>query len=125
MSEQAEKDFKQSSIIFALWIGVLLAPFAFLLNLEISYALVPWACSTGQLFWPHVASCGSLLLALLGAFTAWRNWQKTGREWQSETGSARARSRFMAILGLLMSGLFSLVILAQWIANFIIDPCQL
>jgi hypothetical protein len=30
----------------------------------------------------------------------------------------------MAITGLLMSGLFSLIILAQWVADFIIGPCQ-
>jgi hypothetical protein len=125
VSERAEKEFKRSSTIFALWIGFLLPPFAFLLNLQVSYMLVPWACSTRQLFWLHVASCGSLLLALLGAFTAWRNWQKSGRQMQAEAGSPTARSRFMAIVGLLEGGLFSLVILAQWIANFIIDPCQL
>jgi hypothetical protein len=105
--------------------GFLLAPFAFLLNLQISYMLVPWACSSGQIFWLHIAAFGSLLLAALGALTAWRNWQKAGREWQSEGGNATARSRFMGIVGLLMSGLFSLIILAQWIANLIIDPCQL
>ena len=124
MSERAEKDSKQSGVLFALWVGVLLAPFAFLLNLQISYMLVPWACKTDQPFWLHVASFGSLLLALLGALTAWRNWQKAGRELQSKGGGPVARSRFLAILGLLMSGMFSLVILAQWAADFIIDPCQ-
>ncbi|HJQ70616.1 MAG TPA: hypothetical protein VKA70_16685 [Blastocatellia bacterium] len=124
MSERAENEFRRSGVLLALWAGVLLAPFAFLLNLQISYALVPWACSAGQPFWLHVASCGSLLLSLLGLFTAWRNWQKAGRESKVEGGDPRARSRFMAMLGLLMSGLFSLVILAQWIADFIIDPCQ-
>jgi hypothetical protein len=124
VSESAEGEFKQPGSIFTLWAGFLIAPFAFLLNLQISYMLVPLACSTGQVFWLHVASAGALVLALLGAFIALRNWQRTGRGWQSEGGSAAARSRFMAITGLLMSGLFSLVILAQWIADFIIDPCQ-
>ena len=124
MSERAEKDFKQPGVLFALWVGVLLGPFAFLLNLQISYMLVPWACSTGQLMWLHVASCGTLLLSLLSLFTAWRNLQKAGREQQSKGGNPTARGRFMAILGLLMGGLFSLIILAQWVADFIIDPCQ-
>lgn len=125
MSGLAEKEFKRSSVLFALWMGVLLAPFSFLLNLQVSYALVPWACSAGHPFWLHLASAGTFLLAMLGAFTAWRNWQKTGRESQSEGGTPLARSRFMAIIGLMMSALFSLIILAQWIADFILDPCQL
>jgi hypothetical protein len=125
VSGPAEKEFKRSSVLFALWMGVLLAPFSFLLNLQISYALVPWACAAGHIFWLHLASAGTFLLAMLGAFTAWRSWQKTGRELQSEGGNPVARSRFMAITGLMMSALFSLVILAQWIANFILDPCLL
>jgi hypothetical protein len=125
VSESAEAGFKQPGSIFALWAGFLIAPFAFLLNLQASYMLVPWACSTGRSFWLHAASAGTLLFALLGAFIALRNWQKAGRGWRSEGGSAAARSRFMAIMGLMMSGLFSLIILAQWIADFIIDPCQM
>ena len=124
MGEAAEKDFKQAGRIFALWMGMLVAPFAFLLNLQISYMLVPLVCANGHIIWLHVAACGSLLLAALGMLIAWRNWQKTGREWASEAGNVTARSRFMAVVGLLMSGLFCLAILAQWIASFIIGPCQ-
>lgn len=124
MSGRPEKEFERAGGIFALWAGLLAAPLAFLLNLQISYMLVPWACSTGHTSWLHVASFGSLLLALLGAFIAWRNWQKSGRGWRSEGGGAVARSRFMAVVGLMNGGLFSLIILAQWAANFIIGPCQ-
>jgi hypothetical protein len=124
MSERPEKEFERAGGIFALWAGFLVAPLAFLLNLQISYMLAPWACSTGHTSWLHVASFGSLLLALLGAFIAWRSWQKAGRGWRSDGGSAVARGRFMAIVGLMNGGLFSLIILAQWAADFIIGPCQ-
>ena len=125
MSERAEEEFNRAGSIFALWTGVLLAPFAFLSNLQISYMLVLWACASGQVLWLHVVSALWLLVALFGAFIAWRNWGRAGREWRSEGGSSVARSRFMAIVGLLMSVLFGLIILAQWIADFIIDPCQM
>jgi small-conductance mechanosensitive channel len=124
MSEEAEKEFKQAGGLFALWSGLLIAPFAFLLNLQVSYMLVPFTCATGRVFWLHVAAGGSLMLAVLGLFIAWRNWRKTGREWHSEAESIMARSRFLSVMGLLMSALFCLAILAQWIANFIIGPCQ-
>jgi len=124
VSEEAEKDFKHAGGIFALWSGLLVAPFAFLLNLQVSYMLVPFVCATGRIVWLHLAACCSLILGAFGMFISWRNWQKSGREWQSEAGSITARSRFMAVMGLLMSILFCIAILAQWIANFIIGPCQ-
>ena len=124
MSERSEKDFKRAGGVVSSWAGLLIAPFAFLLNLQVSYMLVPFVCATGRVFCLHIAAGGSLLLAALGLFISWRNWQKAGREWHSEAGSVTARSRFMAVMGLLMSALFCLAILAQWIANFIIGPCQ-
>jgi hypothetical protein len=124
VNEETEKDFRQAGGIFALWLGLLIAPFAFLVNLQISYTLVPFVCATGHVFWLHIAASGSLMLAALGLFISWRNWQKAGREWKSEAGSITARSRFLSVLGLLMSVLFCIAILAQWIADFIIDPCQ-
>jgi hypothetical protein len=124
VSEEAEKDFKQAGGIFALWSGLLIAPFAFLLNLQVSYMLVPFVCATGRGLWLHIAAGGSLILAALGLLISWRNWKKAGREWQSAAGSITARSRFLSVMGLLMSGIFCLAILAQWIANFIIGPCQ-
>jgi hypothetical protein len=124
VSEEAEKVFKQAGGIFALWSGLLIAPFAFLLNLQVSYMLVPFVCATGRGLWLHIAAGSSLILAALSLLISWRNWQKAGRKWQSEAGSIAARSRFMAVMGLLMSAIFCLAILAQWIANFIIGPCQ-
>lgn len=125
MGELAEKEFNRPGGIFLTWMGVLVGPFAFLLNLQLSYMLVPWACVSGQVFWLHVAAGASLLLALLGLSLAWRAHRKSRDGRQGEGGSAAARSHFMATLGLLMSSLFALIILAQWTANFIIGPCQL
>jgi hypothetical protein len=34
------------------------------------------------------------------------------------------RSRFTAGTGLLISGLFTLVTVAQWLPNFLLHPCQ-
>jgi hypothetical protein len=124
MSEGTEKGFNRVGGIFSLWSGLLVAPFAFLLNLQVSYMLVPFVCATGRVFWLHLAAGGSLMLAALGLLISWHNWQKAGREWQSEAGSVTARSRFLSVMGLLMSALFCIAILAQWIANFIVGPCQ-
>jgi hypothetical protein len=108
----------------ALWIGVLLPPVAFLINLEVAYALVPPACSSHNTLPVHLVHLACLLLTLYGLVTAWRCWKDAGSTWPGEAGDPLARSRFMAGTGLLVSGMFVLVIVAQWIPSFILDPCQ-
>jgi cytochrome c biogenesis factor len=110
--------------ILALWIGVLLAPIAFLLNLEAAYAVVPTACSSHHVLLVHLVHLACLLLALAGLFTARRGWKTLGATWPGEQGDPLARSRFMAGTGLLVSAMFVLVIVAQWIPSFVLDPCQ-
>jgi len=110
--------------IRALWFGLLAAPVAFLLNLEIAYALVPTACSSGTSLMVHLVHVLCLLLALAGGLVAWRIWNAAGVEWPGEQGGQIARTRFMAGSGVLGSALFALVILAQWIPTFVLSPCQ-
>jgi hypothetical protein len=110
--------------LLALWTGLLLAPLAWLLNLSAAYALVPRACVTGNHLLGHLVHLVCLLLALGGALVAWRLWQAIGARWPQDEGGSAARSRFMAATGVLTSLLFALVVVAQWIAGFMISPCQ-
>jgi hypothetical protein len=97
-----------------LWAGILLAPIAFLLHLQINYSLVPWVCVTGKAFTLHLATAAALALSVSGAFSAWISWHRL----------TDVRSHFMAGWGLMMSALFSLVIVAQAIPTFILGPCR-
>jgi hypothetical protein len=117
-------DITEARRIAALWTGLLLAPCAFLLNLEIAYALVPIACRRGDSLPVHLVHAACLLLALGGALVARRSWRAEGARWPDEEGGRTARSEFMAGLGLLVSLLFVLVILSQWIPSFGLSPCQ-
>jgi len=108
----------------ALWAGLLLAPAAFLLNLEVAYALVSTACSTGTRLLVHVVHLVCLLLAVAGALIAWRSWRSTGETWPGGAGGKLSRSRFMAGVGLLLSLFIVMVIVAQWIPSFVLNPCQ-
>jgi hypothetical protein len=117
-------DIPDARPILALWTGLLLPPVAFLLNLEVAYALVPTACSSGNRLLVHLVHLVCFGLAGFGGLTAWRCWKSSGEAWPGGAGGPLARSRFMAGLGLLVSSLFGLVILAQWIPSFILDPCQ-
>lgn len=124
MVAERTDDFLDSRGSAILWIGLLAAPTAWFLNLLVGYLLVPWACESDQVVALHLSSLVALLIAGGGGLAAWRLWRRTGREWPSEAGGPLPRSRFLAMLGLLVSVLSSLIIIAQWIANFILVPCQ-
>jgi hypothetical protein len=113
----------------AQWTGFFLAPAVFFAHLELAYVLVPWSCVTGNHLWIHLAGAASVLLALGGTALAWWVW---GRE--SDRGEAHEateqepgpspRARFLGVLGFAMSATFALLLAVQWLAAFIISPCQ-
>ena len=103
---------------------MLAAPVAWLFQLQVTYLFVLYACSTGQHFTLHLVSILTLVIAAGGGFVAWRNWQQAGREWPNQDEGVIPRSRFMAVLGVLTSALFFLLILASWIPSFFLGPCQ-
>jgi len=114
-----------SRAILALWAAFLAAPVAWLLQMQLNYALVPWACA-------HHASVAFVLVALLalavaagGGLSAWRTWRRVGAEESTEAGGSVGRTRFLALTGVMTSAMFSLVILAQGLAAVFLSPCQL
>ena len=66
-----------------MWIGLLGAPAAWLLNLQASYSLVPWTCRHGKFFLVHLSSflfLGFALAAGLVALTSWRAAEHLSKE---------------------------------------------
>jgi hypothetical protein len=110
--------------IVTLWTGLLLAPVAFLVNLELSYLMVSPSCARGSALSLHRIHGACLLLALAGAVVAWRSWGAVGTGWPGEAGGPAARSRFLAGLGFAGSAFFALAILAQWIPTLTLHLCQ-
>jgi hypothetical protein len=110
--------------IKALWVGLLLPPIVILADLETAYALVPAACSSRSALPIHVVHGISLLLVIAGGLTAWRNWRALGGGWPENEGGPVARSRFLSGLGVLLSGMCLLIVLAFWSAVLLLDPCQ-
>ena len=107
----------------ALWSGLLLPPLAWFLHQQLSYTLVLWACATERQFVLHVVTVAMLSLVGASGFMAWRSRQRTGRDGADKAGGMLLRRRFMAVGGLLSSGMFFLVILAQGIPSFLLHAC--
>jgi hypothetical protein len=116
--------FSQRKGLLTLWAGILLPPFAWFLHQQLSYISVLWACETGRQFILYIATLAMLLLALGGGLIARQTWQRLGRDEPDEAEGVLARSRFMAVAGVLSSVMFSLVILAQGIPSFILNACE-
>ncbi len=106
-----------------LWLGVLLGPTAALSQLEANYALVLHACQSGSELSLHLISAIAVVLTALGGLLAYRNWNPVET---TESGELRRvlRTKFMSSVGMLISGLMLVVIIAQWIAILMFGPCH-
>jgi hypothetical protein len=124
LSAEVPREFKEGAGPALLWLSVLAPPLAALAQLQTNYALVLWACGRAQT-WPlHMVALLALLVSIGCGLLAWRNWQKAGADWTDDGAGPIPRSRFMAAVGMLVSAHSALVIIAQWIAVFVFDPCQ-
>ncbi|HEV2765220.1 MAG TPA: hypothetical protein VGV38_19715 [Pyrinomonadaceae bacterium] len=124
MDSEAAKDFKEGAAPGWLWAGVLAAPLAMLVELQVNYALVPWACHTNRVWPVHLTALIALALTVGGGLLSWRNFRRAGEKWEDDGAGVLPRSRLMASLGVLISALIALVVLAQWLAVFFYNPCQ-
>jgi hypothetical protein len=107
-----------------LWAGVLAGPLATLVQLQVNYALVLWACGAGREWALHLVSLLALLATVAGGLLSWRNRRRAGGGWEDEGAGVVPRSRFMAVVGVLISALTALVVIAQWIPVFVYGPCE-
>lgn len=99
-----------------LWVGILGAPAVWGILLQAIYALSPVACAHHRLWILHALDIAGLILAAIAALICLRYWRRQSTDEQD-------RTRFLASWGLLSSSLFFLLILAQTIAGFMLDPC--
>jgi len=106
-----------------LWTGILAGPIAWAFDLEASYALVHWTCSTQRVQVLHAITLLTLIVTASGLAISWVSLRHAG-DLPLDGGSERARARFMAILGLSAGVLFAVAILANAIPRWVLDACQ-
>ncbi len=109
----------------ALLTSVLGPPVAWLLQFQARYSLVDWACVHHKVIVLHLTSLVFLLASVGAGLLGWTRWKQSGGKNNPDlTSAGRGRSQFLALLGVSSSSIFSLVIVAQAIPAFIIDPCR-
>jgi hypothetical protein len=107
-----------------LWIGILAGPIAWATNLLVGYALAHWTCNSQHQFVLHLFALGALIVTAAGASAALHSARQIPRETPTEGGRPIDRSRFMALLGLMMSALFATVLIATVVAQWGLDACR-
>lgn len=110
--------------LFPLWFGILGPPVIWAVRIAANYILVPYACWWEWIWILHLTTLVGLLGAAAAGGVAWRHWRRSGSGTGVEFGGALTRSRFMALVGILSSGFFCLVIVAEGLANAFVHPCQ-
>ena len=109
----------------SLFASVLGVPVLWLVHLQLTYMLVPWVCVNKKHLVLHIETIICLALMLIAALLCLRDWRRASIEWPSgEQEGREARLTFIPVLGMMVSGIFFLTILAQWIPSFFIDPCH-
>lgn len=122
--DEAPLYFDEPAGVSALWFGVLAGPAAWLLHLNVSYALVRYVCASGAGWLLHLATLAMVALAAAGGIVALRSWRKVGEPKMTGGGGTLGRTRFMSIGGLALSAFFLFVILMAWLPDLILSPCE-
>ena len=93
------------------WPALILAPVFALASISLGYALVTPACERSSTWLVHGVVLLFLALSVASTLGAWLSLQS-------------ARRAFLPLVSTWSGAFFSLVILAQWIAMFIVPPCM-
>jgi hypothetical protein len=104
--------------------AIVLAPFAWLLDMQISYAMVKWACENDRRELLLLMPLGSLTLVGVAAVMSWSTLKRVGDNAVEDGGHQEDRSYFLAVAGIGMSALFALLILTSVVPRYVLSPCE-
>jgi hypothetical protein len=106
------------------WWTMFAGPFAWACDLGFSYVLEQHTCSTGHHYVLHVITIVCGVIALSGFATGWAAYHKIPEEATEEGVRPMDRTHFQIIFGIVFSLAFTVVILAEAVPRWIMNPCQ-
>ena len=108
-----------------LWVGVLLPPIIWALQMQINYWAVRGACARGGNIRLYSVTIIALLMIIFSGLCALIGDRRSNSDGRVEWGALISSSRFMFALGILGCAVFFLAVMAQGIAAIVFHPCQL
>lgn len=104
--------------------GFLLAPFAWLLDLQVSYVTVKWACENDRRDVLFLFPLVSLSLLGLAGWLSWSCWRVLRADADPEGDRMEDRSYFLAFAGMAMTAVFGLLIITSLAPRYFLSPCE-
>ena len=123
MGGHAARSHWEGAGLMMLIAGFLLPPLAWLLDLQVSYAMLKWACENDRRDLVLLMPIGSLALLAAGTWMSWTCWMKL-RDADEAGGGIEDRSYFVAVCGLAMSAVFGLLIVTSVAPRYFLSPCE-
>jgi hypothetical protein len=108
----------------AKWFGLVGPLLAAFFQQQLAYYLVPTACARHLPGIVHLPALLALGVTVLAARSAWRRLREVGASAPSERDIRTASSWFFGLAGLAVSSFATAVIVALWLPNLFLDPCQ-
>jgi ABC-type Fe3+-siderophore transport system permease subunit len=108
-----------------LWTAFFAGPVIWLLSFGARWSLSGWVCAF-QNWKPALLVIVLVSIAILAGsgLMAWNQWQRVGRELPGEGGGAVARSRYLALLGVVLCVFSILLIVAQAVPEVVLGVCE-
>ena len=110
--------------LLRLALDVLGGPIIALVYQEAIYAGNMWACGHNAKPTLHVGAVLCVIGALIVIADSWMVWRTVGRGVEDEQGAEETRTRFLALVGIMVGAISLAVIVAQWLAIFMFGPCM-
>jgi len=110
--------------LLSITLGLLLGPVVALANQQLIYSVNMWACGHRTQPAMHLVPFLCLVVTIGAGITAYRDWRAVGGGLEDEQATIHTRTRFLSMLGMATSLFSSMVVIAQWSAIFVFDPCM-
>ncbi|HLM47910.1 MAG TPA: hypothetical protein VK458_28865 [Myxococcaceae bacterium] len=103
--------------------GIYAGPLAWLVSTQANYSLVPWMCAHQIKIVPVVA-LAMAALSLFGGFLSWRGYVMVAPASHGDSTGAGRPHRFVALMGIGMALLFTVIIALHGVAGMMFHGCE-
>ena len=103
--------------------GVFAGPIAWLTDTQFNYAAVPWVCAHQVPLIPLFA-LAMAAISLVGGFLSWRGYASAAPTPVPDSTGAGRPHRFVALMGIAIALLFTIVILLHGAAGLVFHGCE-
>jgi hypothetical protein len=107
-----------------LWIGFILPPLAWAMEMEAIWLTTEWGCDRSEFKWNHVVAIIALLISIVGVLIAWTQGRATANTPEATTIEQPSTRDFMSIVATVLGILFTMLIFAQYLPTLMGVPCS-